>query len=139
MDSRPFQIFEGSNEMLYAQIADMVTRLMRKQKQLHLFDFLKDFKLTSKAALHFKKELGFAIGNIISQRKLVDLGRIIGRIVSVDYVIDLHEKGFRNDLIENCINMVKQEVSSLICSFHFENTVRVVDNYSEDSAWLKFV
>src|SRR5690606_29064053 len=36
MDSRPFQIFEGSNEMLYSQSADMITRLMRKKKQFHL-------------------------------------------------------------------------------------------------------
>src|SRR5690606_19188708 len=71
MDSRPFQIFEGSNEMLYSQIAEMVTRLMRKQKQLNLLEFLKDFKPTSEASRHFKNELSFSISITISQRKLV--------------------------------------------------------------------
>ncbi|WP_069658094.1 acyl-CoA dehydrogenase family protein [Arcticibacter eurypsychrophilus] len=138
MDSRPFQIFEGSNEMLYAQIAEMVTRLMKKQKQLNLFDFLKDFKVTAEACLHFKKDLSFSISNTISQRKLVDLGKILGRIVSVGYVLDLEAKGFRKDLIENCITMVQQEISSLMCSFKFDNIVQVVDDYSDNSSWLKF-
>ncbi len=139
MDSRPFQIFEGSNEMLYSQIAEMLTRLMKKQKQLHLFDFLKDFKLTSKSCLYFKKDLSFIINNTISQRKLVDLGKSLGRIISVGYVLNLQEKGFRKDLVDNCIAMVKQEVSALISSFHFDNNIQVVDDYSENSLWLKFV
>ncbi|EOR94257.1 Butyryl-CoA dehydrogenase [Arcticibacter svalbardensis MN12-7] len=138
MDSRPFQIFEGSNEMLYAQIAEMITRLMKKQKQLNLFDFLKDFKVTAEACLHFKKDLSFSISSTISQRKLVDLGKILGRIVSVGYVLDLEAKGFRKDLIENCITMVQQEISSLMCSFKFDNTVQVVDDYADDSSWLNF-
>ncbi|MEX2594314.1 MAG: acyl-CoA dehydrogenase family protein [Anditalea sp.] len=139
MDSRPFQIFEGSNEMLYAQIAEMITRLMKKQKQLHLFEFLKDFKLTSESCLPFKKDLSFIISNTISQRKLVDLGKIMGRIVSVGYVLELQGKGFRKDLIDNCLATVKQEVSALICSFKSDNTVNVIEDYSEDSSWLKFV
>lgn len=138
MDSRPFQIFEGSNEMLYAQIAEIITRLMKKQKELHLFDFLKGFKLTSEACRHFKKDLSFTINTILSQRKLVDLGKIIGRIVSIGYVLELQEKGFRNDLVDNCISMVKQEVSALISSFHFDNPVSVVEDYPTDSSWLEF-
>jgi alkylation response protein AidB-like acyl-CoA dehydrogenase len=139
MDSRPFQIFEGSNEMLYSQIAEMVTRLMRKQKQLNLLEFLKDFKPTSEACKHFKNELSFSINNTISQRKLVDLGKILGRIVSLGYVLELQEKGFRKDLIENCIDTVRLEVATLIGSFHFDNTVQVIEDYTENSWWLKFV
>src|SRR5690606_39421918 len=91
----------------YAQIAEMVTRLMKKQKQSHLFDFLKDFHLTSEAASHFKNEVNFTINGTLSQRKMVDLGRILGRILCIGYVLDLGDKGFRKDLIENCITTVK--------------------------------
>ena len=83
IDSRPFQIFEGSNEMLYAQIAEIITRLMKKQKQMQVFTFLKDFKLTSQACLPLKEELSFTLSDSIPQRKLVDLGKILGRIVAV--------------------------------------------------------
>ena len=139
MDSRPFQIFEGSNEMLYSQIAEMVTRLMKKQKQVNLLEFLKDFKPTSEACGHFRQELDFSISNTVSQRKLVDLGKILGRIVTLGYVLELQQKGFRKDLIDNCIDTVKLEVATLIGSFQFENKVRVIEDYSENSSWLKFV
>lgn len=138
MDSRPFQIFEGSNEMLYTQIADIVTRLMKKQKQPKLFDFLKEFKTTAEACLHFKNDLNFSIDGVISQRKMVDLGKVIGRLVSVGYVLELQEKGFRKDLVNNCINMVKQEISALIASYHFDNTVAVVEDYYAESSWIDF-
>ncbi len=138
MDSRPFQIFEGSNEMLYAQIADMVTRMMKKAKQSSFFDFLKDFELTSEAVPYFKKNLSFTIDTSLSQRKLVDLGKIIGRIVCVGYVLELGHKGFRNDLVNSCITMVQQEVAGLISAFHFDNTVNVIEDYNSDSLWLDF-
>jgi len=139
VDSRPFQIFEGSNEMLYGQIAEMITRLMKKQKQLHLFDFLKDFKLMSEACHYFKKDLNFIISTTLSQRKMVDLGRILGRIISVGYVLELQDKGFRKDLIDNCITTVRQEVSALFASFRFDHSITVVEDYQDNSAWLKFV
>ena len=139
VDSRPFQIFEGSNEMLYTQIAEMVTRLMKKQKQLHLFDFLKDFKLMSEACHYFKKDLNFIINTTLSQRKMVDLGKIFGRIIAVGYVLDLQSKGFRKDLVDSCITTVRQEVSALFASFRFDHTVTVVEDYNDNSAWLKFV
>jgi alkylation response protein AidB-like acyl-CoA dehydrogenase len=138
MDSRPFQIFEGSNEMLYAQVAEIITRAMKKQKQLHLFDFLKELSLTSEACLHFKKELSFTLDQILSQRKLVDLGKVIARIICISYVLDLGKKGFRNDLVQNCIDTMKQELAVLISSFKFDNTVQVVEGYAEQSSWLKF-
>jgi alkylation response protein AidB-like acyl-CoA dehydrogenase len=138
VDSRPFQIFEGSNEMLYTQIADIITRLMKKQKQLHLFDFLKDFPLMAEAAHYFKKDLNFIINTTLSQRKMVDLGKIFGRIICVGYVLDLQDKGFRKDLVESCITTVRQEVSALFASFRFDNTVAVVDGYQENSSWLAF-
>lgn len=138
MDSRPFQIFEGSNEMLYAQIAEIVTRMMRKLKQTHLYEYLKEFKSTSRASEYFKKDLCFEISSAISQRKMVDLGRIIARITCVGFVLELQDKGFRKDLVENTIAMVNQEVSCLVNSFKFDNSIQVVEDYHDGSAWLDF-
>jgi alkylation response protein AidB-like acyl-CoA dehydrogenase len=139
MDSRPFQIFEGSNEMLYSQIAEMITRLMKKKKQLNLFDFLKDFDLTSKSCLYFENGLNFSLNSNLAQRKLVDLGRILGRVVSLGYVLELQEKGFHKGLVENCITTVKHEVAGLITSFQFDQSVQVIEDYSDGSSWLDFV
>ncbi|MFD3004013.1 acyl-CoA dehydrogenase family protein [Pontibacter toksunensis] len=139
VDSRPFQIFEGSNEMLYTQIADMILRLMKKQKQMHLFDFLKGFNLTSEACLSFKDEINFRLDESIPQRKMVDLGKILGRIICVGYVMELAVRGFRQDLVDNCIVSVKQEIAALASSFNSSNGTEVVVDYQENSSWLKFV
>lgn len=138
MDSRPFQIFEGSNEMLYSQISEMITRAMRKKKDSNLFDYLKSLEVTIDACEYFKKDLNFNIASNLSQRKLVDLGRIIARIVNIGYVLELQNKGFRKDLIDNCITMVQQEVSGLFSSFHFDNSVKIIEDYEMDSSWSKF-
>ena len=138
MDSRPFQIFEGSNEMLYAQIADMVLRAMRKEKQNNLYDFLKAFKLTANASGHFKNEFSFGIGTDVPQRKLVDLGKAIARVICAGYVMELANKGFKKDLADLSILTLRQEVAALICSFQFDNRVMVVNDYRDSSSWFDF-
>ncbi|WP_407430185.1 acyl-CoA dehydrogenase family protein [Arcticibacter sp.] len=136
MDSRPFQIFEGSNEMLYTQIAEMMTRAMKKGKQSNVFEYLKALKLTSQACEYFKKDLNFELSTTLTQRKMVDLGKIFARVICTEYVLQLQQKGFRKDLVDNSIRMIQQEVGGLICAYHFDNTVGVVDDYSENSSWL---
>jgi hypothetical protein len=49
------------------------------------------------------------------------------------------EKGFRNDLVTNCIQMIKADVSILISSFHSENIVTPVEDYKEKSQWFDLV
>ncbi|MGV3705567.1 MAG: acyl-CoA dehydrogenase family protein [Arcticibacter sp.] len=136
MDSRPFQIFEGSNEMLYTQIAEMMTRAMRKGKQSNVYAYLKELKLTAQACEYYKKDLSFELSATLTQRKMVDLGKVFARVICTEYVLQLQQKGFRKDLIENSIRMIQQEISGLICAYHFDNTVQVVDDYAENSSWL---
>ncbi|QMU29623.1 acyl-CoA dehydrogenase family protein [Adhaeribacter radiodurans] len=136
VDSRPFQIFEGSNEMLYAQIAEMITRMMKKEKQRQVFTFLKDFKLTAEACEPFKEELSFMLPETMPQRKMVDLGKILGRVVAVGYVLKLAEKGFQKDLIDNCIISVRQEIAGLVSGFNSDNSIKVITDFAENSSWL---
>ena len=65
---------------------------MKKKKEFNLFQFLKNFDLTTKASEFFKKQTDFSLNTDLPQRKLGDLGRAIGRIVSAGLVIDLAEK-----------------------------------------------
>jgi alkylation response protein AidB-like acyl-CoA dehydrogenase len=139
MDSRAFQIFEGSNEMLYTQIGEMTAKLMKRKKELNIYQFLKEFNLTQKACPFFKKDTDFNLVAGISQRKMIDLGKVFSRIIASNFVIEMGEKGFRNDLVTNCINMIKADVSTLISSFHAENTVTPVEDYKAKSWWFDFV
>ena len=136
VDSRPFQIFEGSNDILYHQIADSVMKLMKTAKENSFYKFLKGY--ASHAADRIKDLVRFDLNIEFSQRKLVEFGQIISRIVSMDLVLYLEEKGFRKDLIENSLIILKQDISTLLSTFHFENNTKVIVEYKEDSNWLDF-
>ena len=138
VDSRPFQIFEGSNEMLYSQISEAIIKLMKRKKEFNLFKFLKEFDLTTKSADYFKKEINFTIDIDLPQRKLVDLGRAIGRIVSAGFVLEMSESGYRKDMIDNCIATLQQDISNYINSFNFNGNIKSIENYQEGSSWLHF-
>ena len=99
IDSRPFQIFEGSNEMLYTQIAEIVSKLMIRSKTTNVAEFLKSYDLTEKVADRFSSFLDFTHDGKIIQRKFIDLGKIIARVVCANHVVELGIKGFRSDLI----------------------------------------
>ncbi len=136
VDSRPFQIFEGSNEMLYTQISEMVLKLMNRQKTLNLSEFLSTYNLTKNVAEQFKSLLHFKIDLNLQQRKHVDLGKIISRIISADFVAELGIKGIRQDLIKNCIESIKHEISMLVSSCRFQIKVAPVEEYHDSSNCL---
>ena len=139
MDSRAFQIFEGSNEMLYTQIGEMIAKLMRRQKEMNIYQFLKEFNLTQKACSFFKKDIDFTLMTGLSQRKMIDLGKVFSRIIASNFVIEMGESGFRKDLVTNCVNTIKVDVATFISSFHAENTVTPIEDYKEKSWWFDFV
>ena len=134
VDSRPFQIFEGSNDILYHQIADSVMKLMKSTKESSFYKFLKGY--ATRAADRIRELVRFDLNIGYSQRKLVELGQIISRIVSMDLVLYLEEKGFRKDLTENTLIILKQDISTLLNTFHFENNTKVIVEYKEDSSWF---
>jgi alkylation response protein AidB-like acyl-CoA dehydrogenase len=138
-DSRPFQIFEGSNDILYAQISESLVKMMKKTKESNLFQFLRTYNLTSKSASFLREMLDFELDLNLHQRKMVELGQVLGRIVSFEMVINLGEKGFRSDLIENGLKMLTQEIVSLMSSFKQENRTAVIEDYQDNSFWLNFV
>lgn len=136
MDSRPFQIFEGSNEMLYTQISDVMLKLMRKSGVTNVYQFLKSYNLTQHVADYFKTQINFSIDLKLIQRKQVDLGKIISRVVCGNYLIQLRDKKFREDLIDNSMDVMRQEVAQLSSSFSFPSIVDPVEAYNENSNWL---
>ncbi len=139
MDSRAFMIFEGSNEMLYTQISEAVMKLMKRKKITNLFDFLNEYKLTEKSASFFKEIINFNLNMELPQRKMVDLGKIIGRVVSANFVIDLGDKGFRSDLVSESIVSLKHEVTAFVSSLTFQPNTQLVTEYKEDSSWLNLI
>ncbi|MGQ7871320.1 acyl-CoA dehydrogenase family protein [Sunxiuqinia sp. sy24] len=137
VDSRPFQIFEGSNDILYAQISEGIVKQMRRMKEKNLFNFLKGFELTNRSADQLKDLFNFDLNLQLPQRKLVELGAVLGRVISMDMVHKLADDGFRSDLIEGGINMLHQEIQQTMSSFRLQTTDLVVVDYQDNSSWLK--
>lgn len=139
VDSRPFQIFEGSNDILYQQITGAVLKQMRQAKDANLLSFLSGHDLTRRSADYFKDLLSFEIDFSLPQRKLVELGRALGRIISLQFVLELGDRGFRRDLVEGAVAVLHQDVSGLLTTYQDAHSADVVDAYQGDSSWLDFV
>jgi hypothetical protein len=110
---------------------------MRNAKETNLFQFLKSFHLTFRAADQLKELLNFDIYMQMTQRKLVDLGNVISRVVSMEHVIKMGDNGFRTDLIAGALTMLKQEITLMIGNYTFKNTVLVIEGYEENTSWYK--
>ncbi len=139
IDSRPFQIFEGSNEMLYTQVAEMVAKQMKKHKELHLGRFLATFPLTRDTAPLFATSLDLTLPPNPVQRQLVKLGQAIARLVCLQYVVAMTNKGFRSDLFDNCRKHVGMDIKALLSDFIDYNDAEPILSYQEHSQWINFV
>lgn len=138
IDARPFQVFEGSNEMLYTQIYEMVQKLMIRQKTMNLSDFLSNYELTKNIADYFKTALNFKVDLNMPQRKMIELGRIISRVISANLVADMGIKGFRPDLISDSLETIKHEIACFVNSYKSHTKVVPIEEYKDSSNWLEF-
>ena len=136
IDSRPFQIFEGSNDMLYAQVGEGLVKRMKKAGIRNLFRFLRQYRHTEHASGDLKDLLQFNLITPMNQRKLVELGKVMSRIVSMDMVIALGEKGFSQYLVDNAVVEIRHEIAGLLGSFNNKDAPPIVDDYSLRSSWF---
>ncbi|MEE4253412.1 MAG: acyl-CoA dehydrogenase [Desulfuromusa sp.] len=136
VDSRPFQIFEGSNDILYIQIAEAIQKQMQRSKQQNLYQFLSQHDLTKHAADRLKKIFDFNLEQQLSQRKLTELGSIISRVVAMNMVLKLAITGFNKSLIEDCLKNIYQEISLLMGGFTTKNSTNFTENYAKEGSWF---
>jgi len=136
VDSRPFQIFEGSNEMLYGQIADSILKLMRKSKETSLANFLSTYTNTKDSIPYFANLLNFSIDSAVNQRDAIILGRIIARVISFQFV--LHMNGFNSELIELTRQHMVTDITMLVGQYLSKNTASPIFEYHDNSDWMNF-
>ena len=139
IDSRPFQIFEGSNDILYQQIGESLFKLMRKSKISVLYDFLKEYKYTSKASEYFKNLFNFQVDTKLPQRKIIQLGQMIARLISMNMTIELGIKGFNKEMIANSLVTLQHEVHAIATSYNMIKTADFIEDYQSGSRWLDYL
>ncbi len=136
VDSRPFQIFEGSNDILYIQIAEDIQKLLKRAKLSNLFQFLKQHELTEHAAERVKSLFNFDLEQQLSQRRLTQLGCIISRVVAMNLVLKLAAAGFQKELIESALINIQQEITALMGGFNSTNATDYLEGYEEADSWF---
>ena len=138
VDSRPFQIFEGSNDILYQQTTEAVVKAMRRAKETNLGRFLSTEPLTARASTLFGDLLSFDVDWQMPQRKLVELGQAIARIVSMEMTIELGERGYAADLVANALDQLRADVRGLVETYREGGLVGLVEDAGAPD-WLACV
>lgn len=138
-DARPFQIFEGSNDILYEQLAEAMLKQMRRGKHATLHGFLEAFDLTARAAEHVRGSADFRLDSELPQRRMIDLGRALGRIIAMGFVIDLGDRGFDGDLVANSVEQFRLEVDSTLGTVRDSARTEVVEDYATGGSWLAYL
>jgi hypothetical protein len=135
VDSRPFQIFEGSNDVMYSQIAETILKEMKKRKEINFYTFLSRFELTEKIAGYYKHILNFKLNFESLQRARVALGKIVARLITTEFTFDLREAGFRPDLVDNAIQVVGNFIAEQVSSVTQLRQIHVIGAYHDGSDW----
>ncbi len=135
VDSRPFQIVEGSNDVMYDQIAAAFLKRMRQAGESSFLGYLRLHELTSLAAERFSRILDFQLAGELLQRKMVDLGKIIARVVSVDFLLRLGSGGYDSGLVENAIEVLREKVGMIAAGFRDGIAVPLVEDYQGARDW----
>jgi alkylation response protein AidB-like acyl-CoA dehydrogenase len=138
VDSRPFQIFEGSNDILYAQIAESLIKQMKVAGQFNLRLFLNTLDLTRNASLRLGKQLDFILETTLSQRKMVELGLVVSRIVAVELVIMLGARGFDEQLINASLASLEQDIASQLSNYSYNICTGLIEPEPGRSSWRDF-
>lgn len=136
IDSRPFQIFEGSNEMLYGQIADAILKQMRKSKETSLVNFLANHPNASESIHYFANQLNFTIDSAVSQRDAVTLGRMIARVISFQFVLNMN--GYNSQLVELTRQHMASDIAMFVGQYMSANTSNPIFEYQDNSDWSNF-
>ena len=134
-DSRPFQIFEGSNDVIYQQIGDGFLKSMVQSAEKNLSRFLEGHLLTRRGIEHVKDLLNLSVDGNLTQRKRVDLGRIFSRVTAIDWTLGLGDSGFNGELISAAIAQLREEVGTLVGSFMHGQNRRVIEAYGGNVSW----
>lgn len=136
MDSRPFQIFEGPNDMLFTQLAEMMIKKMSRGKQMNMLEFMKEYELSSQAGGLFEKSINVTLEKALPQRKLVVIGHAMAKVILAHHVLSMGNSGFNPQMIDNCIDRLRRDVSNLMNSYQEYSNVLPTEGFDEGSAWL---
>jgi alkylation response protein AidB-like acyl-CoA dehydrogenase len=138
VDSRPFQIFEGSNDVLYDQVAAAFLGELGRSGGGSLAAFLGRHELTRRAADRFAALLDFEVAGAPSQRRAVDLGRVLARVAAADLVVGLGGAGYPPRLVDDALGVIQAEVAALVAGYRSGSSALVAGDLLSAAPWQDY-
>lgn len=136
MDTRPFQIFEGPNDMLFTQLSEILLKSMSRSKEMNLLQFMRKYEHGCLSAEIIGSTIDVTLEKALPQRKLVLLGRAMAKIILAHHVIQLGHAGYNAALIDNAIQSLHEEIACHIHSYSDGRSIKPTPYHLEDSDWL---
>ena len=72
------------------------------------------------------------------QRKMVELGRVLSRIFSMEMLNDLGHEGFNPGLIQSGLATLQKDILQLMGGIAFWDDNHIVERSHNDDSWLKY-
>lgn len=112
VDSRPFQIFEGSNDVLYAQMGAKIADQVRRVGSSNLRELLSRDATTAAGADLAGTQLEIDVDEQPAQRRLVEIGAIASRVFTLSAVLDMGSRGFGGDHISVAVATLREDIET---------------------------
>jgi len=139
VDARPFQIFEGSNDVLYAQIGAKTFETMRKRKVSDLGAQLRADYPTGVEIGRLGAELDVTVPERPSQRRVVDLGIIVSRLHALSALAELASRGFPADHVAAAAGTAGEEVRRRLTSLRDDVVVTPAESPLGAASWMPYL
>jgi alkylation response protein AidB-like acyl-CoA dehydrogenase len=139
VDSRPFQIFEGSNDVLYAQVGAKLADQMRRAGTSNLREQLARDETTAAGADLAGAQLEINIDERPAQRRLVEIGAIATRVFTLTTVHTMGRRGFDQDHVSLAVAALREDVGALASRLHRSLAPEVSTGPIPSGAWRELM
>jgi alkylation response protein AidB-like acyl-CoA dehydrogenase len=139
VDSRPFQIFEGSNDVLYAQVGAKVADQMRRAGITNLREQLAADPTTAAGADLAGVQLEINVDEHPAQRRLVEIGAIATRVFTLGAVRELADRGFAPDHIALAVATLREDIATWGTRLHLSLAPEICTDPIQSGAWRNVV
>jgi len=138
MDSRPFQIFEGSNDILYMQVGEAIIKKMAKAKTDNFRNFVAQEcpAIAHEPCLTLLEQIKLPAKG--DQRNLHSLGEIYASLFSLDLLNKFALTGFNADLILQAKFSLAKRIKQRLTKINDPLLPELLQDYKPDSDWSKF-
>jgi len=135
LDSRPFQIFEGSNDILYIQIGEAIIKKMSKAKETNFEKFIANEypEFAYQPCLSLLNQVQIPVKG--DQKNLHTFGEIYASLFSLYLIADLSKNGYNQDLILQANLFLVKRIKTLITKNRCILLPELLVNYHPGADW----